>query len=298
MAHGRTTARRKVVFKPLEISESMRWLLEGPQKAHCDGKKAEYFLRTLKWIFSVFCYHNDPLYFGKQTPLWSRGYMWHVVRYEKPTTDGIRHIRHIHHASSPRHTGCCPRSADGSTQREGSKFRHFPSKAIKSSEVHVHSNVHDDPAGRLKEQVRLTKAMDHALAEAIQEIEDLHKRYEEQWQVIKERDDLIAELLDEDEDSDDNSDNDSDDEGNNDGNNEGNGDGDDGSDGNIEEVPEQEPEHKPILEVEEDPQELPQVVPASPIFPQLNLYEQLMQDITENPPMRIESQGSSLSTQE
>jgi hypothetical protein len=98
--------------------------------------------------------------------------------------------------------------------------------------------VHDDPLGRLKEQVHLTKAMDHALVEAIQEIEDLHKRYEEQEQVIKDRDDLITELLDEDEDPNDNSDNDSDDEGNDDGNDEGNGDGNDDSDDNIEEVPE------------------------------------------------------------
>jgi hypothetical protein len=91
--------------------------------------------------------------------------------------------------------------------------------------------VHNDPTGCLKEQVHLTKAMDHALLEAIQGIEDLHKRYEEQEQMIKDHDDLIAELLDEDEDSDDNSDNDSDDEGNNDGN--GNGDDNDGDDGNI-----------------------------------------------------------------
>jgi hypothetical protein len=102
--------------------------------------------------------------------------------------------------------------------------------------------VHNDPIGCLKEQVHLTKAMDHALMEAIQEIEDLPKHYEEQEQVIKDHDDLIAELPDEDEDSDDNSNNNSDDEGNNDGNDEGNGDGNDGGDDNIEEVPEQEPE--------------------------------------------------------
>jgi hypothetical protein len=98
--------------------------------------------------------------------------------------------------------------------------------------------VVDDPTRRLKEQVRLTKAMNHALTEAIQEIMDLHKRYEEQEQVIKDRDDLIAEMLDEDEDSDDNSDHDSDDEVND----EGNGDGNDGGDDNTEEAPEQEPE--------------------------------------------------------
>jgi hypothetical protein len=31
-----------------------------------------------------------------------------------------------------------------------------------------------------------------------------------------------------------------------------------------------------MIEAEEDPQELPQVVPAPPAFPQPNLYEQLM----------------------
>jgi hypothetical protein len=113
--------------------------------------------------------------------------------------------------------------------------------------------VHDDPSGRLKEQVSLTKAMDHTLAVAIQEIKDLQKRYEELEQAIKDHDDLIAKLLDEAEDSDDNSDNDSDDEANHDGNDERNGDGNYRGDDNIEEVPEHEPEQEPVLEVEEDP---------------------------------------------
>jgi hypothetical protein len=108
-------------------------------------------------------------------------------------------------------------------------LHHFPIRALGSYEVHVRSHVHDDPSGCLKEQLRLTKLIDHALAVAKQEIEDLHKRYKEQEQVIKDHDDLIIELLDED----DNSNNDSDDEGNNDGN----GDGNDDSDDNIEEVP-------------------------------------------------------------
>jgi hypothetical protein len=53
-----------------------------------------------------------------------------------------------------------------------------------------------------------------------------------------------------------------------------------------------------MMEVKEDPQELPQVSPALPVLPQLNFYEQLMQDITENSLARVESHGSSLSTQE
>jgi hypothetical protein len=50
-----------------------------------------------------------------------------------------------------------------------------------------------------------------------------------------------------------------------------------------------------MMEAKEDPQELPQAAPAPPVFHQLNLYEQLMQDITENPSARVESQGFSLS---
>jgi hypothetical protein len=52
------------------------------------------------------------------------------------------------------------------------------------------------------------------------------------------------------------------------------------------------------MEAEEDPLELPQASPAPPVFPQPDLYEQLMQDITENSPVRVESQGSSMSAQE
>jgi hypothetical protein len=48
------------------------------------------------------------------------------------------------------------------------------------------------------------------------------------------------------------------------------------------------PEQEPMMEVEEDPQELPQVAPAPLVFPEPNLYEQLMQDIAENSPARVE----------
>jgi hypothetical protein len=51
-------------------------------------------------------------------------------------------------------------------------------------------------------------AMDHALTEAMREIEELDRHYEEQERVIKDRHDLIAELMAE-EDSDDDSDSDS-----------------------------------------------------------------------------------------
>jgi hypothetical protein len=43
--------------------------------------------------------------------------------------------------------------------------------------------------------VWLTMAMDHVQTEAMHEIEELHRCYDEQEQVIKDHDDLIAELL-------------------------------------------------------------------------------------------------------
>jgi hypothetical protein len=72
----------------------------------------------------------------------------------------------------------------------------------------VNDKVRNDPTRQLREQVRLTMAMDRALTEAMHEIKELHRRYDEQERVIKDRDDLIAELMAE-EDSEDDSDLDS-----------------------------------------------------------------------------------------
>jgi hypothetical protein len=43
----------------------------------------------------------------------------------------------------------------------------------------VNDKVCNDPTGWLGEQVRLTMAMDHALTEAMREIEELHRCYKE-----------------------------------------------------------------------------------------------------------------------
>jgi hypothetical protein len=66
----------------------------------------------------------------------------------------------------------------------------------------------------------------------------------------------------------------------------------------LEKTSQEIPEQEPMMEVEEGPQELPHADPAPPLFPEPNLYEQLMQVFTENPMVRVESQGSSVSTQE
>jgi hypothetical protein len=50
MVHCKTTAHKKVMYKPLQVPKSMRWTLERPWEAHCDGKGVGYFLKILKWM--------------------------------------------------------------------------------------------------------------------------------------------------------------------------------------------------------------------------------------------------------
>jgi chromosome segregation ATPase len=51
----------------------------------------------------------------------------------------------------------------------------------------------------------------------------------------------------------------------------------------LEKTSQEVPKQEPMMKAEENPQELPQAAPAPPIFPQPNLYEQLMQDIPRIP---------------
>jgi hypothetical protein len=79
------------------------------------------------------------------------------------------------------------------------QHRHFLLKEADGSEVHLNDKVHNDPTRRLGEQVWLTMAMDRALTKAMHEIVELHRCFDEQERVIKDRDDdLIAELMAED----------------------------------------------------------------------------------------------------
>jgi hypothetical protein len=61
---------------------------------------------------------------------------------------------------------------------------HFLLKETDGSKVRVNDKVRNDHARRLGEQVRLTMAMDHAPTEAMREIEELHRYYDEQERMI------------------------------------------------------------------------------------------------------------------
>jgi hypothetical protein len=191
MTHCKTTARKLVMVQSPQHPE-LNWLLERPSDSHNDEKIAGYFLKKLRSMLNALYCHDEPLYFDKKTSLRNRGYMWevYVVLYEKTTCTGERLVCHVHHATTPRatfevsindvaHYVLMVLRHEKAATLWHMQLHHFPSKESDSLEVHVHSNVRNDPTGHLEEQMRLTMAMGRALAEAMQEIEDLHKRYHE-----------------------------------------------------------------------------------------------------------------------
>jgi hypothetical protein len=183
-------------------------MLERPSESHDDGKTAGYFPREMRSLLNTLDYHAEPLYIGKKTPPHNRGYKWevHVVLYEKPRGTGECHVHRVHHASTPRATFTAG-IRDATHQvlmvlwhqeyvvLRRTQYRHFLLKVADDSEVHVNDNVRNNLTGQLREQVRLPMAMDHALSEVMLEIEELHKRYDKQEQVIMDNDDFIVEML-------------------------------------------------------------------------------------------------------
>jgi hypothetical protein len=185
-------------------------MLERPSESHNGGKTTGFFPRELRSLLNVVDYHNEPLYIGMKTPLCNRGYKWevHVVLYENTKGTGEHRVSHVHHASAPTttfeegihdvaHQTLIVLHHQESAILERARYHHFLSKETDNSEVHVNDNVRDDPTRHLEEHVCLTMATDHALSEAMHEIEELHMHYDEQEQVIKDHDDFIGELLDE-----------------------------------------------------------------------------------------------------
>jgi hypothetical protein len=66
-----------------------------------------------------------------------------------------------------------------STVLRRTQYHHILLKEMDGSEVRVNDKLHNDPTGRLRQQVRLTMAMDRTLTEAVLEIEELHRCYDE-----------------------------------------------------------------------------------------------------------------------
>jgi hypothetical protein len=66
-----------------------------PMESHSDGQNAGYFPRTMRTVLLELGSSEPPLFIGTLRLLCGNLYLWrvHVVIYERPMTD---HIRHIH----------------------------------------------------------------------------------------------------------------------------------------------------------------------------------------------------------
>jgi hypothetical protein len=74
-----------------------------PTDSHSDGQNAGYFSRTLRTVLLALGYSETPLFIGVLRLLCGNSYLWHVrvIIYERPTTNHIRHIRHVVEAITP-----------------------------------------------------------------------------------------------------------------------------------------------------------------------------------------------------
>ena len=205
MARCKITPRKRVVVRPPQIPEGINWAIQPVLEAHSSGLHAGYFPKTLWYLLQGLGYHDAPLYIGTRTPLRGRGYMWrvHVILYEKATDDGMRRTRRIHYATAPRATfdagiRDAARQAlavlrfEMDSSLRVSQFAHFPRRASGSLEVAVLPAASTDTADRLREQVCLTTALDRELTMALDEIEELHARNDEQEERIRQLMEMLA----------------------------------------------------------------------------------------------------------
>jgi hypothetical protein len=75
-----------------------------PMESHSDGQCVGYFLRTLRTLLLELRYSEPLLFISVLRLLCGNSYLWrvHVIMYERPTTDHIRHIHYVVEATTPR----------------------------------------------------------------------------------------------------------------------------------------------------------------------------------------------------
>jgi hypothetical protein len=140
-----------------------------PTESHNDGQNAGYFLRTLRTVLLALGYSEPPLFIGVLRLLHGNSYLWcvRVIIYERPTTDRIRHIRHVVEATTTRWTfeGGMREAArealallrhEAEQQMEQSQYHHFPSRAREGAEAVVMPAGDRDHIGCFADQVKLT----------------------------------------------------------------------------------------------------------------------------------------------
>jgi hypothetical protein len=75
-------------------------------ESHSDSQNAGYFLSTMRTVLLALGSSEPPLYIETLRLLHGNSYLWHVhvVIYERPTTNRIRHIRQVVEAPTLRWT--------------------------------------------------------------------------------------------------------------------------------------------------------------------------------------------------
>jgi hypothetical protein len=119
-----------------------------PTESHSDGQDAGYFSRTLRAVLLALSSNEPSLFIGTPRLQHGNSYLWrvHVVIYERPTTDRIRHIHQVVEAPAPRWTfGAGMREAahealsilrhEADERMAHSQYRHFPSRAEEGAEA-------------------------------------------------------------------------------------------------------------------------------------------------------------------
>jgi hypothetical protein len=128
-------------------------------------------------------YSEPPLFVGVPRLVHGNSYLWcvRVIIYERPTTDRIRHIRHVVEATTPRWTfmggmreGAWEALAllrhEAGEQMEQSQYHHFPSRVGDGAEAVVMPIRDRDHIGCFADQVKLMRALVWDLDEAVKEV--------------------------------------------------------------------------------------------------------------------------------
>jgi hypothetical protein len=153
---------------------------------------AGYLPKTHADLFKPLEYHDSPLYTGTLIPLCGDTYAWEVqvTLYEKATKGGVHRVHQVNEDTTPRATFNAG-IKDVAYQALAALWREeidvicqlqyhlFSRRAPDSAAVHVPSTQRNDQGGYLKEQVRLTHALNVGRTEALKEIEFHYDQEEE-----------------------------------------------------------------------------------------------------------------------
>jgi hypothetical protein len=180
-----------------------------PTESHSNGQDAGYFPKTLWTVLLALGSSEPPLFIGTSRLLRGNSYLWRVcvVIYERPTADRIHHIYQVVEAPTPRWTF---EAAMREAAREAlvvlrhevgermahSQYRHFPSRAEEVAEVIILPAGGHDHMGCFTDQVKLTRALDRNLDEAIKEVKLLGEHEEESSRMITKLETLCKKLRD------------------------------------------------------------------------------------------------------